>query len=243
MPTVQAIAQKLFGNVIQSNIFSFEFQFESGGGPAILEFPFLLPPNSYNVSEGWLATEQRTITGGYIADYGNDFKKISFNSNVWFYYAGIPASGGEIPNGWAGRGNTVGEVTGQAEFLKLRYLLVRFRDYIRLSSGNFLETQPFTSEGYPEVDLFRIEIEKLIGQGKSVLSDNVKVIFHAYDYGDHFYVKLDDFAYSLSESDPHTVSIQVSMLAYKKAEVTVKNFIQLSKPNAAERMKNSIDQF
>ncbi len=209
MPNLATINSALYGEFRLTGVYSIELRFNTEF--SIYEFPFLIPPESYSCSEPWRADLAKTLRGGYLADYGNDFKDFTVSGECWFYYAGAP----RYPFSTDISGGIGSAIDGYSEFLKLRFLLVRFRDYLTLDRDSQVRAPRFTLKELAIVELFRSELELLIAKGRGGLSDQIQLIWHAYDFDDHWAVKLDAFDWRITKDDPFTVFFDIKMQGYE----------------------------
>lgn len=198
--------QKLYGEYEPTGIYSFEFinQF----GTRITEIVMMLPPESVTVSEGQRGELIPTIGGGYYCDYGNEFKEINITGSLYFHYVGS-------------RNNPVAFrpadmlVSGYQEFVKLRYALIRYRDYTL--TPNAKKTSPeFFGEALADVQA----LKEYAGKHQNVLATKVEMVFHDYDYDEHYKVKLEKFDVSRDKSDPFSARYTIQLKAYERYSTT-----------------------
>jgi hypothetical protein len=207
---LQELVTALVGNYEASGLYSFEFA-PVGKKRTLAEIFLLLPPESVTVSEPQRASLIPTLTGGYYSDHGAEFKDITIEGSVHFYYAGSPSRAGkqygitakDIPND---------VIDGFTEFMKLRFMLSRYRDYTMSPNGK-LKTPNFSSiEGLTALRDFVME---QIDKGRGALADQLELIWHDYDYDDHYKVKIENFTAVRSKDDPWTVKYTINMLGYE----------------------------
>lgn len=83
----------IFGTAYEPTAaFSFEFIDRTQGTTIGKEIFFLLPPEEYSMTEGYRVTLTKTAGGGWIDDFGNDFKKIRLAGSLYSYYIGSPST-------------------------------------------------------------------------------------------------------------------------------------------------------
>ena len=92
-----ASVASLLGNQYEPTaIFSFEFFKRNpvtkmpDPNQRLGEIFFLLPPESYSLSEGYKISITKTAGGAWIDDFGNDFKKLRLSGSLYSYYQGYP---------------------------------------------------------------------------------------------------------------------------------------------------------
>ncbi len=192
--SVQDIVRTLYGSYEPTNLWAFEFR--KHRGPMITTIFLQLPPESEKVTETEHADLTATLTGGYLTDYGSDFKAIRVAGSSHFFYAGPSADGAEID--------------GYTEFIKLRYMLSRYRDYT-MTPGGKLHAPIFSSVGLANVDALTRFVKQHGG-----LADKIDVIYHNYDYDEHWYIKVDELSIDRDKSDPFTIKYDISMRGYQR---------------------------
>ncbi len=190
---VQDIVSALYGTYIPANVYSFEFR-KTKNDSTICEIFLLLPPESVTVTEGQRAELLPTIGGGYYSDYGNEFKDIRISTNTHFFFA---MKQGDV------------EIDGYTEFMKIRFMLSRYRDYT-LTRGSKLIAPNFAAMGLGNVEALRQFADRYGG-----LADDISVVWHDYDYDDHFYIKVDSFSATREKRDPFSVQLDIAMKAYQ----------------------------
>lgn len=209
---VSQILIALHGNYDPTGVYSFEFK-SSGNGKTIAEIFFILPPESVKVTEPQRSELIPTLTGGYYVDYGNEFKDIVVSGSSHFYYAGSTRN----PSKEFRSVSLLGlddYIDGYTEFLKLRFMLSRYRDYTltrdgKLTAPNFSGKQLASTRALKD-----FVSNQTVEEG--ALSDQIDVIFHDYDYDDHWYVRIDSVSFNRSKDDPWTVVYNIDMQAYEQ---------------------------
>jgi hypothetical protein len=194
-----------------TNAYSFEFRTSKGG--FITEVFMLLPPESYEVTEPTRSTLTKTIGGGYLKDFGNDFKEINIRGSSHFFYLGSPSNKGES---FTRRDDFI---NGYEEFMKLRFLISRYRDYTLTPGGNLGRLVVPTIFGsnnslFPVLALANKVRTNLI-QNKNATYDEIELIWHNYDDDDHFKVRVANFQSSRSKEDPFSVNFNIVLEAYE----------------------------
>jgi len=195
---VQDIMRAYFGKYEPTNVYAFEFR-NHKNGRKIATVYLSLPPESVTVDETQRAKLTPTIGGGYLTDFGNEFKDITIAGTSHFYNV----------NSAGGMGNQFSPTDGYTEFIKLRYILSRIRDY-SLSKDNKYTRPNFTGDALKQVR----ELSKF-AMTNGFLADKVDVIWHDYDYDEHFFVKIERLAISREKADPWTIKYDIQLKAYQ----------------------------
>ena len=206
---VADVMYALTGTFTPTQSYSFEFR-DTRRDRLLNELFLLLPPDSVRTSEAPRSELMSTIGGGYLVDYGNDYKKISVSGQCHFYYSGT--LGGIRPPGRQSDRNNF--VTGYDEFIKLRFLLSRYRDYTLTERGKLQAPFFFNPELLP-VEAFKIEVQKRIGQKQGALADQISMVWHDYDYDDHWYCKVDSLGMERTGKDNGTVLWNLELIGYR----------------------------
>ena len=204
-------------------IYSFEFLDDKG--KSITEIVLILPPESVTVSESQRAELMPTLGGGYIVDYGNEFKDISISGSIHFYYVGSRKNP-LATHGSFTTSDTSMLIDGFSEFIKLRYMISRYRDYTLTPNAKKIK-ENFSDTALSDVNA----LQEYVHKHGNALAPNVEVVFHDYDYDEHWKVKCDKFNISRDKSDPYTVRYDIQLKAYEKYTGT--------KPKKPEIKKNS----
>lgn len=229
-----SLIQKLtgIGNFEPTKAYSFEFV-DRKTENTLTEVFMLLPPIEYSVSQGYRVNVTPTINGGWVDDFGNDFKTIDLQWDVYFYWMGEPNNPPKddgfgkfvqkLANNVAGVAKaalgTVGlydMLSGLDEFFKLRYMLAEGRDasllgqnenLIHPKENDFENLQRFKKSG----------MDKLINQSfqNQLNYKDIKIIYHDYDEQNHYEVIIQDFKFQRSKDDPFSFSLNISLLALK----------------------------
>ena len=116
------------GTFIFTGLYSFEFVNKNRN--TIAEIFFLTPPKGKTVSESTRSATVPTLGGNYNIDGGNATKSITLNGCLYFPYIGSPDN--PVARDNTGLQNTL---SGLEEFFKLRWMLIRFRDYTMMSKA------------------------------------------------------------------------------------------------------------
>lgn len=190
---------------------AYSFEFRERGGDTITEIFFMLPPENVSVSEPQRSALTKTLTGGYLADYGNEFKEVSVQGQSHFYYVGTPRTARNYGRSFEATPEDF--IDGFSEFLKLRFMLARYRDYTMTEDSKVLAPD-FSQKELADVAALKAFVEESVDDGDGVLADRVEVVWHDYDYDDHFLVKVDGFRIDRGKDDPWTIKYDFKLIAY-----------------------------
>jgi len=211
------ILEIITGNVALTGLYSFEFRNQDN--QFITEVFLILPPEEVSVSESPRSALHPTLTGGYLVDFGNEFKDISIRGQCHFYYANVPGTN-TYPVLRDNESPPI--VNGYEEWIKLRFLLSRYRDYTMTPGGKLGKfIPPFALLGNPGMLSTAILIDQVtrnVGSKIGALADQVKLVFHDWDEDSHFYCKVESFSGNRSKSDPFTVMYDIALKAYRVDE-------------------------
>lgn len=224
-----------------SGAYSFEFRDRDSltgkVGFPISELFFLLPPEEYSIQEGYKITVNKTISGAWIDDFGNDFKNIKISGSLYSYYVGTPAKtslaaeklppfvrnlknqafglADEFKKLAGSFSNQVGLdipgleiISGLDEFFKLRYILSRFRD--TKPKENLTSDQAIVKK-FPDIGPILTKVK----EGKKLFTD-IAIIYHDYDDNNHYEVVFNDFSMSRSAKDPFTIMYSIQLTGIKE---------------------------
>ena len=117
-----ALIKQLTGEVTFTGLYSFEFVDKKRN--TITEIFFMIPPKRKGMEEPTRSTTNPTLSGNYNTDAGNGTKTITLSGELYFPYIG--SSDNPVARDNKGLENTI---DGLSEFYKLRWMLVRYRDY------------------------------------------------------------------------------------------------------------------
>ena len=199
--------------------FSFEFfkriSDSTELGDSLYEHYFLLPPEEYSMQEGYKVTLNKTVGGGWVDDFGNDFKKIKLSGSLFSFYFGSPnKKTSSILNDF---NQAISGFTGHAgidEFLLLRFLVSRLRD----------EKDPSIPAkllfNFPKLSSIKAALLMMDGWNWETMG----VVYHDYDDDNHYEVIFDDFSFSRSKDDPFTVKYNIEMTAIAQQKSDLKMF-------------------
>lgn len=216
---VQDILFALNGTYVPTGVYSFEYR--TGAGNKITEIYFMLPPNSISWDESQRSVLQPTLTGGYLSDYGNEFKTCSIGGECHFYYIGNPKTPAKS------YGNTIGAASlqilgdpgengfldGYVEYRKLLYMCMRYRDYTMTRTGKVIAPD-FSGQALGPVNALKNHVRQAVSNGKGALANKIVTVWHDYDKDDHFLVRIGNFRSAQSADDPWTIKYTIELEAY-----------------------------
>lgn len=211
------VLQKALSGYNPSGAFAFEIRKKNPvtgqfANVALAKTFFMLAPESMTITEGYKIKVNKTISGAWVDDFGNDVKKISISGSLYSFFFGTART-----NLDAYLNTEIASfVTGNYainEFFKLRFIVSRFRD-----SWAGIETsrEMFdVSKNFPSLIPFTKEINKIrINKGNPY--EEFSFIFRDYDDGNHFEVIFDKFDMRRDKSDPFTVNYNIEMTAINR---------------------------
>lgn len=224
-----------------TSVYSFEFRERNAltgkVGNSLTELFFLLPPEEYTINEGYKITVNRTISGGWVDDFGNDFKDIKISGSLYTYFVGTPAKTSfgtnalpplvrNLKNQGIGIANQFKKlagsfasqigldipgleiISGLDEFFKLRYILSRFRD--TKTKENLTADQAIVKK-FPDLQILLAR-----AQSQKILFKDIAVIYHDYDDNNHYEVTFNNFNMARSAKDPFTINYRIHLIGLKE---------------------------
>lgn len=220
----------LFGAYEPTGVYSFEFR--KLNGDTIAEVFFLLPPETVTVEEPQRSALIPTLKGGYLVDFGQDFKEIKVGGSSHFYYAGSTKNPAK-EYGSSFNIGVPGFIDGYTEFIKLRFMISRYRDYT-LTPDAKLIAPPFGTQELARVNNLKSFVKRAIDNGEGALADNMEVIWHDYDYDDHFKVRVSRLVITRDKADPWTIRYDIAMQGYE-VDTRKAGKIKLKQPNRQKK--------
>jgi hypothetical protein len=197
------LIQHLYGKFTFTGLYSFEFVDKNRN--TITEIFFMIPPKSKNVSEPTRSTTNPTLGGNYNTDAGNGTKTITLTGELYFPYIGSPDNPVARDNA-----NLKNTIDGLNEFFKLRYILMRYRDYTLTRNAQIYSPASVLSLSKETNTLYK-KIAKNIKEKIGALYDEVKLIFHDYDMDDHWYCRIDNFSSNQSSEKYIAIEYTINM--------------------------------
>jgi len=201
------LIKHLYGVFTFTGLYSFEFVDKNRN--TITEIFFMCPPKKKTVDEPTRSTTIPTLGGNYNLDAGNGTKTMNISGELFFPYVGSPDN--PIARYNEGLQNTI---DGMNEFLSLRWMLVRYRDYTLTQKAKM--TIPTTMMGLrKEIAELYSAVSKRLSRKVGALYDEIQVIFHDYDMDDHFYCRVDNFNSSQDDSRHLAINYNISIECYE----------------------------
>jgi hypothetical protein len=211
---VQDLVIAFNGIYVPTGVYSFEYR--TGVGKRITEIFFMLPPKSVSWERPQRATLQPTLTGGYLSDYGNEFKTGSVSGECHYYYVGNPKK----PAGSYGHNivraivqEASGLLDGYTEYRKLLFMCSGYRDYTMTKDG-VLIAPDFDGKELAAVNALKLHVQNMLVMGRGALADSIVTIWHDYDKDEHYLVKIGNFKSVESDDDPWTIKYTIDLEAY-----------------------------
>lgn len=209
------LIKSLYNKVTFTGLYSFEFVDKNKN--TITEIFFMCPPKKKMVEESTRSTTVPTLSGNYNNDAGNSTKNFTISGELFFPYVGSP----DNP---VARFNTDLENTidGLNEFFKLRFMLIRYRDYTLTSNAKLKSPSELISISGEIASLYKAVSDK-ISKKQGALYDEIQLIFHDYDMDDHFYCRVDSFTSNQDDSRHLAINYTINIECYepnsKKKEI------------------------
>jgi len=206
------IIKTMYGAVAMTGLYSFEFV--NNKRQTIFESFLLFPPTAKTVTEGTRASVVPTLSGNYVIDGGNATKTMDLSGEIYLFL-----NQAEKNHYWSGtrfyEEATGSQVLGLEEFFKLRWSLVRYRDYTMKKNGK-LDVPLFIFNNLSVKDMYDAVALRLKKKYGSVggLYDQLRLIVHDYDMDDHFYCKVNSFTWSQSAERSLFVKYDISLECY-----------------------------
>lgn len=200
------IVTTLYGEFSFTGLYSFEFVDKNRN--TVTEIFFMIPPKTKNVSEPTRSSTVATLGGNYSVDGGNGTKNITIGGELYFPYIGSPAN--PVARDSALLPDTI---SGYEEFLKLRWMLIRYRDYTMTKDAKI--DIPTAILGIDSIAKLYKKVSKNIKEKTGSLYDEIKVIFHDYDMEDHYYCRVVSLN-SAQGSDKHiAINYDITLDCYE----------------------------
>jgi len=188
------LIKQLYGTFVFTGLYSFEFVDKNRN--TITEIFFMIPPKGKSVMEATRSSTVATLGNNYVNDAGNATKTISLSGELYFPYIGSPNNPVAVNN--TDLENTI---DGLNEFFKLRWMLIRYRDYTLSRKAKMTiptSVMAFSGETTALYNTVSDKLNKKVG----ALYDEVQLIFHDYDMDDHWYCRVANFS-SQQSSDKY----------------------------------------
>jgi len=167
---IQDILTSLYGIYTPTGVYSFEFRTHSG--KKITEVFFMLPPENISVKEPTFSELMPTLSGGYLVDFGQGFKPINISGSLHYYMVGSSKQ----PLALRHSNNEVSSsesIDGFTEFRKLRYALIRYRDYVMTEKGRKTLPPSGSTTELDSVKALDQYVRRVIKNNQSALYDQI----------------------------------------------------------------------
>jgi len=198
---------QIYGVYSFTGLYSFEFVDKNRN--TITEIFFMIPPKSKSVSEPTRSTTVPTLGGNFNNDAGNATKNITLAGELYFPYVGSPDN--PVARDNTGLTNTI---DGLNEFFKLRWMLIRYRDYTMTRKGRMTVPDSVMNLS-PQITALYENVSKKVREKVGALYDEIQVIFHDYDMDDHFYCRVDNFSSNQTDSKHIAISYTINIECYE----------------------------
>jgi LysM repeat protein len=206
------LIKSIYGTIAFTGLYSFEFV--SKNGNKIIEIFFMLPPSNKTVEEPTRSSTIPTLASNYNLDAGNATKPMTLSGNLWFPFVGSPDNPvATFPE------NLENTIDGLNEFFKLRWMLVRYRDYVMTKNSKITIPASLLNVS-SEINVLFSEVNKRLSSKVGALYDEIKLIIHDYDFDDHYYCRVDRFTSSQDAQDHLSVNYTINLELYERAELT-----------------------
>jgi len=205
------LIKNLYGKFEFTGLYSFEFV--DSHRKTISEIFLLMPPKTKNMQEGTRATINPTYGRNYITDGGNSIKTINLSGECVFPMAGsVENPLASLTSGEELKGFNIS--LGLTEFFKLRFLLVRYRDYTMTRNAQ-VSVPDSAASNVPGMPALIRKVESLVNKKVGALYDQLKLIFHDYDMDDHFYCRVSNFTSKQSDSKYIVMDYDIELECYE----------------------------
>ena len=205
-----SLIQRLYGTITFTGLYSFEFVDKNRN--TITEIFFMMPPKSKTTSESTRSSTVPTLSGNYNVDGGNSTKEINLSGKLYFPYVGSPDN--PVARDNIGLDNTL---NGLEELMKLRWMLIRYRDYTLTSNAKItvpISILPVSKE----INILYRKIASKLKNKTGALYDEIKLIYHDYDDDDHYYVRVDNFSKTQSDSNYIAADYSIQLEGFEPAD-------------------------
>ena len=187
-----ALIQRLYGVFAFTGLYSFEFVDKNRN--TITEIFFMIPPKTKAMNEPTRSTTVPTLNGNYNLDAGNATKETTLTGDLYFPYVGSPDNPVAPDNS-----NLTNTIDGLNEFFKLRWMLIRYRDYTMTKKAKITVPTSLLALS-PQIAALYKAVSKRMSKKVGALYDQIQIIFHDYDMNDHFFCRVASFASNQSDT-------------------------------------------
>ena len=101
--------------------------------------------------------------------------------------------------------------------MKLRWMLIRYRDYTLTSNAKItvpISILPVSKE----INILYRKIASKLKNKTGALYDEIKLIYHDYDDDDHYYVRVDNFSKTQSDSNYIAADYSIQLEGFEPAD-------------------------
>lgn len=205
---ITSVISSLTGKFTLTGLYSFEFVDKKRN--TITEIFFMIPPKKKDMTEVTRSTTNPTLSSNYNTDAGNGTKTVNLSGELFFPYIGSPDN--PVARDSDGLEN---QIDGMTEFFKLRWMLMRYRDYT-MTKNSKMDIPTSVMNSSPQITALYKKVSKLVKNRIGALYDEVMLIFHDYDMDDHYYCRVDTFGSSQSDSKYIAVEYNISLECYER---------------------------
>ena len=205
LPTLM---KSIYGEIALTGLYSFEFV--SSSRKTIIEIFFMLPPEGKSLEEPTRSSTFPTLGSNYNLDAGNATKQLSLSGNIWFPYVGSPdnpvaAFSGDLEN----------TLDGLNFFFQIRWMLLRYRDYTMTKDSKVTVPTSLLNTSN-EINVLFKRVSQNLSSKVGALYDEIQLIFHDYDFDDHYYCRVDTFSANQSAKDHLSVDYSINLELYER---------------------------
>jgi len=230
--SLQTLIKNIYGEITFTGLYS--FQFLDAARDTITEIFFMIPPKTKTMDESTRSSSVATFGGNFINDAGNSIKQVTLSGDLFFPYVGdtknpvarSPEQNGQLLNGYE-------------EFMKLRWMLIRYRDYTMTKNGVISDPGIALSADGPKIQALYSHVSKNLTDKIGALYDTVELVFHDYDMNDHYFCKVNSFSSNQSDSKYNAVNYTIQLECYEPYR-TKKNRKNRTKKPANEDINSSM---
>lgn len=215
------LIQQLTGTFTLTGLYSFEFVDKKRN--TITEIFFMIPPKKKDVTEVTRSTTNPTLSSNYVTDAGNGTKTVNLQGKLYFPYVGDPKN--PVASDPSQAENPI---DGLTEFFKLRWMLMRYRDYT-LTKNSRVDIPISILSSSPEIATLYKKISKLVRNKIGALYDEVQLIFHDYDMDDHYFCRVDTFSSSQSDTSYISVEYTINLELYERDNRQTAQTVEIKK--------------
>jgi hypothetical protein len=161
------------------------------------------------------------------------------SGKLYFPYIGSPTN--PVATNPQGLENLI---DGMTEFFKLRWMLMRYRDYT-MTKNSKMDVPSSIMNSSPEITALYKKVAGLVKNKVGALYDEIQLIVHDYDMDDHYYCRIDTFSASQNDSEYLAVEYNISCECYERDNrqsaqtVEIKQTLNASTDVANSQLQNT----